>query len=91
LESIFEDGDSYILQFSLPPQIRKFVAHKGSICLNGISLTVSQVSENSFQVSIIPHTWLHTNLQDLKIGGLVNVEIDTIMRYLERLLPPNLK
>jgi len=65
----------------------RFVASKGSICLNGVSLTVNKVDGHRFDVNIIPHTHQVTTLGELKVGAGVNVEIDVIARYIDRLLP----
>lgn len=69
----------------LDSNLAKYIAYKGSICLNGVSLTVNEVSKNNFKVNVIPHTLHVTNLGELKIGDSVNVEIDMIARYLARL------
>jgi len=73
------------MEFELPDSLMRFVAPKGSICLNGVSLTVNQVAGNRFDVNIIPHTLAVTTLGELEVGDGVNVEIDVIARYLERL------
>jgi riboflavin synthase len=71
--------------FELPMDYARFVALKGSIALNGVSLTISGLTHNSFRVSLIPATLAETNLKNLKIGDKVNVEIDVVARYLDRL------
>jgi riboflavin synthase len=81
-----EDARSTRLQFELPPPLIKFVAPKGSICIDGVSLTVNNVEEQRFDVNIIPHTQLVTTLGTLQVGGAVNIEIDVIARYVERLM-----
>jgi riboflavin synthase len=65
----------------------RYVAPKGSICIDGVSLTVNEVSGSAFEVNIIPHTHAVTTLGELAVGDGVNVEIDLVARYLERLLP----
>jgi len=65
----------------------RFVAAKGSICLNGVSLTVNKVEGERFDVNIIPHTHAVTTLGELRVGDEVNVEIDVVARYLDRLVP----
>jgi riboflavin synthase len=87
LESVTEDARSRRLQFELPESLMRFVAPKGSICIDGVSLTVNGVGERRFDVNIIPHTWEVTTLGDLLAGGHVNIEIDQIARYVERLMP----
>jgi len=81
-----EDARSTRLQFELPAPLVRFVAPKGSICIDGVSLTVNDVEQLRFDVNIIPHTQQVTTLGALKIGDAVNIEIDVIARYVERLL-----
>lgn len=81
-----EDARSTRLKFELPAPLMKFVAPKGSICIDGVSLTVNNVEEQRFDVNIIPHTQQVTTLGALKVGDTVNIEIDVIARYVERLL-----
>lgn len=69
-----------------PAELGRFIARKGSIALNGVSLTVNVVTRDSFSVNLIPHTLAVTNLKDLKGGDSVNLEIDLIARYVERML-----
>jgi riboflavin synthase len=80
------DARSTRLTFELPVPLMKFVASKGSICIDGVSLTVNNVEAQRFDVNIIPHTQQVTTLGALKIGDAVNIEIDVIARYVERLL-----
>ena len=80
------DGRSWRMQFELPAALMRYVAPKGSICINGVSLTVNQVGGRLFDVNIIPHTHEVTTLGELVVGAGVNVEIDVIARYLERLM-----
>jgi len=79
------DGRSRRLAFELPGALTRFVAPKGSICVNGVSLTVNQVDGRQFDVNIIPHTHEVTTLSELQVGDEVNIEIDVIARYVERL------
>ena len=85
LTSAAEDGRSCRLQFELQAPLMRYVAPKGSICINGVSLTVNEVGGRRFDVNIIPHTRGATTLGGLRVGAAVNIEIDTIARYLERL------
>jgi len=87
LRAVEQDARSWRLEFELPPPLMRFVAPKGSICLNGVSLTVNKVDGHRFDVNIIPHTHQVTTLGELKVGAGVNVEIDVIARYIDRLLP----
>jgi riboflavin synthase len=81
-----KNGADYRLEVDLPADFARYVAHKGSIAVNGISLTVAEVLENSFAVWIIPHTRSQTNLDTARAGDLVNLEFDLIAKYLERML-----
>ena len=85
LISAQEDARSWRLQFELPVALMRYVAPKGSICVSGVSLTVNEVGGRRFDVNIIPHTREATTLGELREGAMVNIEIDTIARYLERL------
>jgi riboflavin synthase len=82
-----QDARSWRLEFELPAALMRFVAAKGSICVDGVSLTVNQVGGLRFDVNIIPHTREVTTLGDLVVDAGVNIEIDTIARYIDRLLP----
>lgn len=73
-------------QFKLPVNLTKYVVPKGSICLDGVSLTVNQIEKDKIQVMIVPHTWEHTTFQHYRVGSLVNIEVDLIARHIERLL-----
>lgn len=78
------DGMAYIFQFEAPDEIAKYVLKKGSICINGVSLTIATVEGNIFTVSIIPHTLDSTNLKDLKPNSNVNLEADMLAKYVEK-------
>ena len=86
LVSCEPEGENHVLTFRAPENLKKFIAPKGSVALNGVSLTVNTVQDDLFSVNIIPHTWQHTNLGKTTVGGSVNLEIDTIARYLDRLI-----
>ena len=81
------DARSWRLEFELPAALMRFVAPKGSICVDGVSLTVNSAAGRRFGVNIIPHTLQVTTLGEIRVGGGANVEIDVIARYLERLMP----
>ena len=81
-----EVGDSWKLRFKAPDALKDFIAEKGSITLNGVSLTVNEVFNNVFTVNIIPHTWDFTTFKNLTVGSKVNLEIDIIARYVARLM-----
>jgi riboflavin synthase len=87
LKRLEQDARSWRLEFELPLPLIRFVAAKGSICLNGVSLTVNKVEGSRFDVNIIPHTHAVTTLGELRVGDEVNVEIDVVARYLDRLMP----
>lgn len=80
------EGESWMFRFALPQRVSRFVSHKGSISINGVSLTIASLRDDSFEIAIIPHTLMMTNLDDLNPGDAVNVEADTIAKYLDRLL-----
>ena len=80
------DGENRILEIGMPVELRRFVAGKGSVAVDGISLTVVEVSETSFTAAIIPHTLRNTNLSGRRAGDAVNLEIDVMARYVARLL-----
>jgi riboflavin synthase len=86
LRQTAEDARSRRMEFELPADLMRFVAPKGSICIDGVSLTVNKVEGLRFDVNIIPHTLKETTLGELRIGNEVNIEIDVIARYLERLM-----
>lgn len=80
------DGRSERLVFRVPSPLARYIAHKGSVCLDGVSLTVNEVQGSEFGVNIIPHTAQRTILAGYRPGQQVNIEVDVISRYLERLL-----
>jgi riboflavin synthase len=86
LRKMAEDGRSRRMEFELPADLMRFVAPKGSICINGVSLTVNKVEGARFDVNIIPHTLKETTLGELRVEDEVNIEIDVVARYLERLM-----
>ena len=89
VNSIEKDGDSVRIKIEVQGDIIKYIAKKGSICINGVSLTVNSVENNFFDVNIVPHTLSSTTLGDLSLQSNVNIEIDQIARYVERLLSQN--
>jgi riboflavin synthase len=82
------EGDFTIFSFSFPKEFGRYVIEKGSITIDGISLTVNSCTADSFTVSIIPHTLKITGLGDLKRGSRVNIEVDIIGKYVEKMLQP---
>lgn len=86
VKSIKQDGKQMIININLPQELNKYLAFKGSITINGVSLTVSDLREDSFSVTLIPHSIENSNLGKLEKGSKVNLEVDMIARYLERML-----
>lgn len=74
------------MTFEVPKELNKYIVYKGSISVNGVSLTVAKSEGNIFSVAIIPHTLENTNLKDLKTGDFVNIETDILGRYIEKFL-----
>jgi riboflavin synthase len=87
-EVVALEGDARSWRFRLraPRDIAKYIAHKGSITVDGTSLTVNVIEGSEFELNIVPHTMLHTVIGDYKVGTKVNLEVDLVARYLERLL-----
>jgi riboflavin synthase len=83
--NIIDKTGSWEYQFSINDEFANLMIEKGSITLNGISLTIFDVTKNSFRVAIIPYTYLHTNMQHLQIEDLVNIEFDIIGKYINRI------
>ncbi|MFQ5581926.1 MAG: riboflavin synthase [Mariprofundaceae bacterium] len=86
VESIRDSGDHRIFTFSLPEVLARYIVVKGSVAVNGVSLTVNDVDDTRFTVNLIPHTLAHTNLGDLRNGDRVNIETDMLGRHVERLM-----
>jgi riboflavin synthase len=80
------DGRSIRFQFKAPDALAKYIAKKGSICINGISLTVNSIDGALFSVNIVPHTLQETTLGTTEVGDTVNLEVDLLARYMERLM-----
>ncbi len=86
VESIVEDARFWRVSIEAPDNLARYIAMKGSICVDGTSLTVNQVAGASFELTIIPQTWDETVFSDYEVGSAVNLEVDVIARYLERLM-----
>lgn len=82
--SVRSEGGSHRVQVRVPRPLHRYIAPKGSITVEGVSLTVNEVEDDVFGVNLIPHTWEVTTLGDLKSGARVNLEIDMLARYLAR-------
>jgi riboflavin synthase len=79
-------GDALFVAFRMPASLARFVAEKGSICINGVSLTVNHAERDRFDVVLVPHTRQKTTLDSLAVGDAVNLEVDLLARYVARLL-----
>ncbi len=86
IQNITQTGDSHILELEAPAALSRFIAEKGSVTLDGVSLTVNKVENQRFWVNIIPYTWQNTTLGVRKPGDGLNLEVDLIARYVARLL-----
>ena len=86
LIALQKEGDSHRLSLLVEPKLAKFIAPKGSVTLEGVSLTVNSVEGNVFGINIIPHTWENTSFKFLTTGNYLNIEVDVIARYVERLM-----
>jgi riboflavin synthase len=86
LVSVAPEGNAYRMRFRFPAELGRYIAMKGSIAVDGISLTVAALGEDWFEVAIIPHTWRETTLGELKRGSRVNLETDVLAKYVERLM-----
>jgi riboflavin synthase len=89
LVSVVPEGNAYRMRFRAPRELMRYIAMKGSIAVDGISLTVAGLGQDSFEVAIIPYTWRETNLSDLRPGDEVNLEVDVLAKYVERLIESN--
>ncbi len=85
VQSMQNENDSIRIEVNCPGELAKYIAKKGSICMDGISLTVNEVQDNRFTVNIIPHTHENTAILDYQTGSKINIEVDLLARYIERL------
>ena len=86
LLSVEDHGESWTVRFGFPPEVARYLVFKGSVAVEGISLTIAELADDYFEVAIIPKTWEVTNLSRLQVGDRVNLEVDVIGKYVERLL-----
>ncbi len=86
LDAVRPEGDNHRVEIEAPEQLARFIASKGSIAVDGVSLTVNEVEGNKFGVNIIPHTWDQTAFAFFQTGQAVNLEIDVVARYVARLM-----
>lgn len=89
LEAIDPIGDSHQIQVLAPEGLEGLVAEKGSVALDGVSLTVNRVDGQRFWINLIPHTWAHTTFRNRRVGDDLNMEVDPLARYVARLLETN--
>lgn len=80
-----EEGDAVIMTITPPAHLMKYIAPQGSVAIEGVSLTVADQRENDFDISLIEHTMQETNFSELEVGSKVNMEVDMMMKYLERI------
>ena len=86
IEKIVKENGSYRFFIKIYNDLDKYIVHKGSITLDGISLTISENKKDMIQVSIIPHTWEHTTMKLKKVGDIMNVEVDMMFKYVEKMV-----
>jgi riboflavin synthase len=83
-------GDGWVIRISYPPELGRYFVEKGSVAVDGISLTIARLTDQWFEIAVIPQTWRATNLQTRGPGAVVNLEVDIIAKYVERMLDPRL-
>ena len=83
-----KEQESYILWVKLPRELERYTVAKGSLCVDGVSLTINEISGGAVRLNIVPHTWFSTRLKALQVGEHVNIEVDILAKYVERLLTP---
>ncbi len=86
VHSVSDEGDSLLLEVTAPSDLARYIARKGSVCIDGVSLTVNSITKETFGLMIVPHTQSHTIIAGYAPGVRVNIEVDLIARYLERFL-----
>lgn len=84
-QQCWEDARAVRWRFAAPKALLRYIAHKGSVCVDGVSLTVNVADDAGFEVALIPHTVAHTAFHALRVGEAVNIEVDLLARYMERL------
>ncbi len=86
IKNILKSGNFYTFDIEIPKQLTKYTAEKGSVAIDGISLTIAKKEDNILEIAVIPHTFSQTNLHLKRIGDKVNIEVDIIARYIENLI-----
>ena len=89
ISEIVKRGENYLLKIDVPESLEKYLINEGSIAIDGISLTIAFTEKDRVNISIIPHTWQNTTLQFKNIGDSVNIEVDVIAKYVEKLITKN--
>jgi riboflavin synthase len=79
-------GENYWLRVAVPPELDRYFVYKGSVAIDGISLTIAEIEGGVLSVTVIPHTWAHTNLRSRRPGDMVNLETDVLAKYVEKML-----
>jgi riboflavin synthase len=85
IEKLLKDTDSWFIQIKVDKIYLKYIVHKGSICIDGVSLTINQVDGNMIDLMVIPHTYQNTIIKNYSLGDIVNIEVDYIAKHLEKL------
>ena len=85
--SATDEGDFWTVGIGFPRNVAKYLVEKGSVAVEGISLTIAALRDDSFDIAVIPKTWSVTNLSSIKPGDAVNLEVDVVAKYVERLMP----
>ena len=80
--------ENWELRVSVPPELGRYMIYKGSIAIDGVSLTIASINATELSIAIIPHTYASTSMQGYRRGTIVNIEVDQIAKYIEKLLPP---
>jgi riboflavin synthase len=91
LISVADHGESWTFRFAYPKEIARYLVHKGSVAVEGISLTIAGLTDGYFEVAIIPKTMEVTNFSQLSPGDAVNLEVDVIGKYVERMMGLNVR
>jgi riboflavin synthase len=91
VRAVYPEGEAQIWEFEAPAGVLRYTVEKGSVCVDGISLTVVALRDASFTASILPQTRANTNLGELRVGDRVNLEADVVGKYVERLLEPRVR
>lgn len=86
LKNVQQKGDFYTISFEVEKELTKYIAKKGSVAVNGVSLTIANLNSNEFSIAVIPQTFKNTNLSQCKRGDFVNIEVDILAKYIEKFL-----